>query len=72
MITKSPPHNIEIESAILAIYLAFPETQKKLHEVLIPEKFYSTKHALIYKNINTYKDLLKSMDTPVDAVAFFG
>ncbi len=68
MTPKPPPHDELIEQAILGIYLRYPETQKRLDSVLKPEKFYISKHALIYKYIYTYK--YNKNDSDVDIYSF--
>lgn len=67
---KPPPHNEQIEQAILGIYLGFPKTQKMLNSTLKPEMFHDTTHAYIYKYLSKYKDLKPNNDTPIDVVAF--
>ena len=60
---KALPHNIEIEQAILGIYLGYPEKQKKIENIVNYDDFHATSHIALYKYIYTYKEL--NNDVPV-------
>jgi len=44
-------HNVEAEDYILGGILAFPESLSKVLGILLPEHFYSTSNARIYRSI---------------------
>jgi len=68
MTEKSPPHSNEIEQVILGIYLGFPETQKRLNPILVPEDFHSLQHRALYKYITKELTTIKN-DSPIDVVS---
>jgi hypothetical protein len=69
MTIKPPPHNEQIEQAILGVYLNFPETQKMLNETLKLEDFHIPAHRYaieyIYKYISTNTINKDSAVTPL-------
>ena len=67
---KVPPSNIEIEQAILGVYLTYPDTQETILSSLEPYDFHSPRHLSIYKYIYNYIDLIKSNDKVVDGLVF--
>ncbi len=62
-----PPASLESEQTVLGIILLYPEKLQEIIEIIRPEDFYRTDHAMIYQAM---LDLLEA-DFPVDLVTLY-
>ncbi len=65
---RTPPHNVEVEKALLGAIILKPDTMHDVSVTVYPESFYADKHRLIFEAIMN----LFSHGNPIDTVSVVG
>lgn len=62
---RTPPHNIDVERALLGAIILKPDVMHDISVTTWPESFYADKHSVIFKAIST----LFSKGDPIDTIS---